>query len=68
MKTIDIKIMKKKYIRPMMEIEQLMGTQPLLVDSLKVFTANDDDNEVENHDDLLSDESYLWDEMEDNLQ
>lgn len=59
--------MKKIYSRPMMETEQLMGIQPLLVDSLKVFTANSDDNEVDNHDDLLSDESCLWDEMEDSL-
>lgn len=68
MKTIERNNMKKNYSRPMMEIEQLVGIQPLLVDSLKVFTANSEDNEVDNHDDLLSDETSLWDEMEDNLQ
>ena len=68
MKTIERNNMKRNYSRPMMEIEQLVGIQPLLVDSLKVFTANSEDNEVDNHDDLLSDETSLWDEMEDNLQ
>ena len=68
MKTIERDNMKKNYSRPMMEIEQLVGIQLLLVDSLRVFTSDSDDNEVDNHDDLLSDETSLWDEMEDNLQ
>ena len=67
MKTIEKDNMKKNYSRPMMETEQLVGIQPILVDSLTIFTSISDDNEVDNHDDLLSDESYGWDEMEDKL-
>ena len=68
MKTSDKNRMKKIYSRPMVEMEELMGIQLLIVDSLRVFTPEDETNQVSDHDDLLSDQSNLWDKMEDNLQ
>lgn len=65
MNTIDHNSMKKIYTRPMIEIEQLVGTQFMEVSSLKVYTENYYNYEVNDYDDLLTGHSHLWDDEED---
>ena len=60
--------MKKIYSRPIMETERLMGEQLLQTPtSLKVLT-NPEDEFVDDFDDLLTDQTSLWDDEEDKAQ